>query len=306
MSQQNHIPYLKTISEFYKQLQIGTPQGDDFSIMKIENQPATKRLEMPLFRCNFYRMVFIKNKGVEWVLPESQFNSTENCIYFAYPGKLESWLTKQKIHGYLVCFTPSFVESAQFLELEYPYFAFETSQLLHLNKEEALLLATQQEEMLSEMDNGLTDSKEMLQVLLKRYLISVRRLFVNQDNTLTENKRNDYLIFQRFKKELDDYFSDLAADRLSTQPNVSTIAERLFLNASYLNTIIKGVSGKTSSTIIQEKTLLEAKSYLMHTNLQVTEVAFKLGFTNVSYFNRFFKKWTDLSPSAFRKSIEVV
>ena len=301
MSQENHIPHLKTISAFYKQLQIGTPQGDDFAIMKIEDQPTTKRLEMPLFRCNFYRLVFIKNRGVEWVLPESQFNSTENCIYFAYPGKLESWLTKDKIYGYLVCFTSSFVKTTQFLDLEYPYFAFETSQLLHLQKEDAKQLAAQQEEMLVEINGEYTDRKEMLQALLNRYLISVRRLFLKQYHTWTENKRNDYLIFQRFKKELDDYFSDLAADKLNIQPNVSAIAERLFLNPSYLNTIIKGVSGKKSSTIIQEKTLLEAKSYLMHTNLQITEIAFKLGFTNVSYFNRFFKKWTDLSPSAFRK-----
>ncbi len=108
MSGEYHIPHLKTITDFYDQLQIGVPRGDDFAIMRIEDQPETKRMEMPLFRCNFYRVVFFRNSGVEWSLPDQKFSSSENSICFSYPGKLESWSTSQKIFGCLVCFTEDF------------------------------------------------------------------------------------------------------------------------------------------------------------------------------------------------------
>ncbi|MEM8525300.1 MAG: hypothetical protein AAGG68_11680 [Bacteroidota bacterium] len=60
-----HIPHLKTISDFYQQFRIGQLQDNDFSVMRIEEHPNTKRLKRTLFRCNFYRVVFFLNEGVE-------------------------------------------------------------------------------------------------------------------------------------------------------------------------------------------------------------------------------------------------
>jgi hypothetical protein len=53
MAAHKHIPHLKTISDFYNQLRIGSPQGEAFAMMRIEDQPASKRLEMPLFNVSF-------------------------------------------------------------------------------------------------------------------------------------------------------------------------------------------------------------------------------------------------------------
>lgn len=300
MKKENHIPYLKTISDFYTKLRIGTPQGNDFSIMRIEDQPPSKILEMPLFRCNFFRIVFINNTGVNWQLPDQQFESTEDCIYFAYPGKLESWITSNKIFGYLVCFTESFLASQHFSVQDYPFFSFGTSHLLTLTKVEAERLTHQQEELIAEINSNREDTKEMLAVLLSRYLIELRRLFTALHMSLPKKKKNDQAIFERFTLELDQYFAELSEEKSFSQPNVSLIADKLSLTASYLNSVLKNVSGKTASKLIQEKTILEAKSYLMHTNLQVSEIAYRLGFTNAPYFNKFFKKWTSMSPSAFK------
>lgn len=302
MKNQHHIPHLRSIGDFYEQLRIGPPQGNEFSIMKIEDQPKTKRLEMPLFRCDFYRLVFIKGQGVEWSLPDKQFESTKNCVYFSYPGNLESWKSAEDVYGYLICFTKSFFHSQFFSSMEFPFFTYEKSKLLYLNDVEAAALVEQQEEMLKEIGRKELHSEELLLTLLWRYLIHLKRLFVQLEGLMPENKRNDFLIYQKFKAELDEYFAALASDKLAIHPSVSTIAGRIFLNPSYLNSVIKSVSGKTASELIQEKTILEAKSYLMHTDLRITEVAFKLGIDNVSYFNRLFKKTTALTPSAFKKS----
>jgi AraC-like DNA-binding protein len=87
----------------------------------------------------------------------------------------------------------------------------------------------------------------------------------------------------------------------SLSQNIYQLARQLFVNSNYLNSSIEKPYRQTASAHIQEKILLEAKSFLLHTDLQVSEIAFKLGFENTSYFNRFFKKSTNLTPTEYRK-----
>ena len=300
-----HIPQLATITDFYKQLRIGLPQGDDLAIMRIEDQPPTKRMEMPLFRCNFYRIVFFTNEGVDFQLAEEQLQISSHSIYFAYPGKLESWRTSQKIYGYLVCFTADFAQidalHASF-DHQFPFFNFNGQSLLRCSPETTLPLQQTLERMLEEQSNSFSDRADMLRFLLRQYLIQVRRLYqTNQDQQSPESK-NGQVIFNRFKLAADTYFLALAKGEAREQISVSLIANELHLHPSYLNTVIKNLTGQTASSFLHHQVVLEAKSYLMHTDFQVAEIAFRLGFSNDSYFTRFFKRLTQQTPLAFRKA----
>ncbi|WP_232065279.1 helix-turn-helix domain-containing protein [Rhodocytophaga rosea] len=57
---------------------------------------------------------------------------------------------------------------------------------------------------------------------------------------------------------------------------------------------MKSLTGQPASAHLQRKMILEIKSYLLHTNDQVAEIAYRLGFENIPYFNRFFKNIQDL------------
>ncbi|MCY1547485.1 HTH-type transcriptional activator Btr [compost metagenome] len=72
------------------------------------------------------------------------------------------------------------------------------------------------------------------------------------------------------------------------------------LSAYQLNEIVKASVGKTISEIINAQLILEAKRNLLATSAQVKEIAEMLGYDDISYFIRFFKKHTGLSPEAFR------
>ena len=305
MSTQRHIPHLKTITSFYDQLRIGVPQGDDFALMRIEDQPDSKRAEMPLFRCNFYRLVLFTSPGVEWHNPGEQFSSSPDSLYFSYPGKLESWTSSQKIHGFLVCFTENFARfdpQHSGFEEHYPFFAFNASPLVHLQVDLAKQIKQTLNLMLAEMNGTDPDRKEMLQALLHQYLILARRAYVRNPVFEKGIHQNETAIFNRFRGALDQYFLELANGQASEQASVSLLADRLHLNPSYLNTTIRKLTGTTASTHIHQKTILEAKSYLMHTDLRVAEISHQLGFTNVSYFNRFFKRHSLQTPLSFRKT----
>ncbi|HLG40302.1 MAG TPA: helix-turn-helix domain-containing protein, partial [Chitinophagaceae bacterium] len=94
----------------------------------------------------------------------------------------------------------------------------------------------------------------------------------------------------------------LLETNISSMKNVSQYADLLNLSSYQLNAITKSSVGKTVSDLINEQIILEAKRYLLATPTQIKDVADHLGYEDVSYFIRFFKKHTGHSPAAFRSN----
>lgn len=61
--------------------------------------------------------------------------------------------------------------------------------------------------------------------------------------------------------------------------------------------------GKTTSQVIADRILLEAKRKLIHTNARINQIGYDLGFQDPYYFIKYFKKHLKISPSEFRKTI---
>ena len=79
------------------------------------------------------------------------------------------------------------------------------------------------------------------------------------------------------------------------------IAQKLFLNADYLNRIFKKETGKTISEYVSIARIERAKYLLIASELPVSEIAFEVGFQSLSYFSKIFKKRTGTEPSKYRK-----
>ncbi|WP_205943000.1 helix-turn-helix domain-containing protein [Pedobacter frigidisoli] len=86
----------------------------------------------------------------------------------------------------------------------------------------------------------------------------------------------------------------------------SDYAEKLAVHVNHLNAAVQGVTGKSTTTIINEAIVAETKSLLIHTDWSVAEIAFSLGFEYASYFNNFFKKHTGFTPMKIRTGISTV
>jgi AraC family transcriptional activator of pobA len=74
----------------------------------------------------------------------------------------------------------------------------------------------------------------------------------------------------------------------------SDFATQLNIHVNHLNRALKETSRKTTSRIIAERILQEAKILLKHSKWSVSEIAYALGFTEVTHFNNFFKKHVNL------------
>jgi AraC-like DNA-binding protein len=83
----------------------------------------------------------------------------------------------------------------------------------------------------------------------------------------------------------------------------SDFAQNLHIHVNHLNKTVKAINHKTTSALIKERILAESKRLLEQSLWNVSEIAYSLGFTEVTHFNNFFKKQTDMNPSQFRKSM---
>lgn len=80
----------------------------------------------------------------------------------------------------------------------------------------------------------------------------------------------------------------------------SDFAHQLNVHVNHLNRAIKEPTGKTTSQLIAERILQEAKILLKHSKWSISEIAFALSFTEATHFSNFFKKHTEQRPSKFR------
>ena len=102
------------------------------------------------------------------------------------------------------------------------------------------------------------------------------------------------------KSEIYQNYIRLVLDHYTEWHHVSQYAKAMRITLPHLCTTIKNVSKKTAGDIINDAILMNAKAQLKITNLQIKEIAMSLGFDNVAFFNRFFKKHTGFTPKAYR------
>jgi len=86
--------------------------------------------------------------------------------------------------------------------------------------------------------------------------------------------------------------------------SASDFAQQLHVHVNHLNRAVKEIAGKTTTQLIGERLFQEAKIMLRHSNWNISEIAYALGFSEVTHFNSFFKKMSGMSPGGFRKSLQ--
>nr|WP_275980409.1 AraC family transcriptional regulator [Halalkalibacter alkaliphilus] len=101
------------------------------------------------------------------------------------------------------------------------------------------------------------------------------------------------------KKAID--LIDLNIDKPLT---LSEIAETIHVNSSHLSRQFKKDTDMTIIDFINKKRVEEAKLYLQRGNISVTEVAFMVGFNDLNYFSRVFKKFASTTPSQYMKEVQ--
>lgn len=139
---------------------------------------------------------------------------------------------------------------------------------------------------------GELQHEQMLTHLLNAFLIEAARLQPATSQLSAERKRT-LQQFQGFLARLENSYGK--------EHRVEQYSEFLAISTKRLNDICHSVAGMSAKKIIDERIMLEARRFLLHSELSVQEICFRLGFDDPAYFSRAFKKVTGQPPSAFRQ-----
>lgn len=149
---------------------------------------------------------------------------------------------------------------------------------------------------IDEFETRDTIQGEMLRMLLKRLIIKLTRLAKQQ--LITNDLDNAQI-------DLIRQFNVLVDLHYKTNKQVREYADMLNKSPKTLSNHFSLYNQKTPLQIIHERIVLEARRLLMYTDFSAKEIAFQLGFDDVSAFGKMFKKVTSTSPIDFKKSLNV-
>lgn len=248
-------------------------------------------------RHDFYLVVLItQGTGVH----EIDFNSFEvrpGMVFFLKPGQMHYWEFSADINGYVFFHTRSFFDERYLASHvhNFPlYNQHENIPYIDLEPGHALTLQSLMSDMVLEYRENKSFKWQRIHALLTLSLIEVSRAYPVQKVVFSEG----YWVKVR-------NFQDLVERHYKAEKRSSQYAEMLNISEKHLNRICKQSINKTSSQIIQERVLLEAKRLLMHIQLNVNEISSELGFSDSSYFIRFFKKHENITPLQFQKAYKM-
>jgi AraC family transcriptional activator of pobA len=103
-----------------------------------------------------------------------------------------------------------------------------------------------------------------------------------------------------FRELLERQFPIETPSQRFTMRSAKDFAGQLSVHVNHLNRAIRETTGKTTTNFITDRLVAEAKALLKHTDWNISEIGYSLGFDEPAHFNNFFKKQTQQTPSAFR------
>jgi AraC-like DNA-binding protein len=203
--------------------------------------------------------------------------------------------------GFFCIFTDTFF--SQFGNIkEYPVFLPSGSPIFFLTDEQAPSITNIFCKMLQEISSDYTYKYDVLRNLTFELIHSAMKL-QPATTCLYSGSNASTRISSLFTELLERQFPIESPRQQIVLQSPSAFAAQLSVHVNHLNRALRETTGKTTSRIIAERVTQEARSLLIHTNWNISEIAWTLGFEETPHFINFFKKNTDLSPGSFRATL---
>ncbi len=261
---------------------------NDFFIQDISKQAYKLKLPLPPHKKTVNDIILLTDGEMTRSTGLDNFKVEKNSLFILPEGLITTTSEiSNNLKGFYLHFSDSYLLSTNSKFAEY----MQTPILkVEINEIDRLTYLLKQIERIYNENFNLD--------LIKSYLYT----FLTEINYLSEHTKKTKLstaegIVISFKKLLANY--------CTKEHTVEFYANKLNITPNHLNKITKSVLNKSSSSIINEMLILEAKVHIHQSKQNIGELAFSLGFEDPSYFGRFFKKQTGYTPTEFAKMIDL-
>ncbi len=268
---------------------ICTPlKAEVFSIFRHEQQGKASLPQA--HKHNFYMLLVISKGGGDHTIDFTSHKAAKNQVHFLAPGQAHSWELHPDTRGFQLMFGPEFLEGTP---QQWPFFSFNNHPVLQLSDGDFSDILYELEQITKEYDRADWLSVRIISHRLRVLLSLLERYY--DDAHPAGGQQPLRRLVKQFLSLLEQHYKENAT--------VEFYAELLHITPQYLNIVCKKETGITAGQCIRQRLLLEAKRLLTLTGQDVKEIAYALGFSDTSYFSRFFRRYTGQTPLAFRHEI---
>lgn len=296
---------LESIQEFYESRFQWIPNEirnnfGHFNVFPLQ-APAIGEGAQPLAygRREWYNIVLVFGGGTLHC-SNNQFPVKKQAIVFTNPYTPFGWDERNLItKGYYCLFNEQFLKKDKRI-INFLPFKTDTSPFYELTSAEAInaekLFLRMFEEVASNYDYKYDIAKLLVEELL--HLTMKSKSFKAESPQIQSAAQ--HLTIQ-FLELLERQFPIEEKGQSINLLTASNFANQLHIHVNHLNKSVKETTEKTTTQILKERIAQEAKTLIRHTHWNFSEIAYSLGFKEVTHFNNFFKKATKLTPTQYRK-----
>ncbi|ULQ53202.1 helix-turn-helix domain-containing protein [Flavihumibacter fluvii] len=294
---------VETIEEFYRKKFDWIPDNlrkeiGHFNVFKLDPFVGDKAQPVPYKRRDYFKiMLVIGNSEVHFA--DQVVEVKNQALTFSNPEIPYKWEHLDKIRSGVFCiFNPHFFHKYGNLQ-EYSVFQPGGTHIFELTDEQVDQVNTMYQRMFQEINSDYIHKYDVLRTLvfeLIHFAMKMQPSAKFDKQPINASKRISTLFLELLERQfpIDDNHQSVKLR------SAADFANQLNIHVNHLNRAVKDTTGKTTTQIIAERILQEAKILLKHSAWSVSEIAYALGFTEVTHFNNFFKKHAQLSPLKFR------
>lgn len=284
----------RSVSEFNNELKL---QG--FKAFQIDDDSNATRIYS---RKDFFKICL--TTGISKIhYADKSFEQEGTILFFGNPHIPYSWETISTTYiGYTCLFSEDFLKQSDRLESlqQSPFFKIGGTPVLKISEDQRLFLNTLFQKMIEEQASDYTFKDELIRNYIN--LIIHEALKLQPSEIYSLNKNGTARIASVFLELLERQFPIETPSSPLQMKTAQDYSKTLNIHVNYLNRAVKEITGKSTTTLITERIITEAKALLQHTDWNISEIASALGFEYTTYFNNFFKKQTGTNPRSLRES----
>ena len=270
-----------------------------FNVFKMEECYLPGRPAIQYSRRDFYKIALMRGRHLYHYGDKTLEVAGSTLLFFnpQIPYTFER-LTEDD-GGYFCIFKDAFfAEHIRGSLKDLPMYAVNGKPAYVLNPQQDTAFEQIFEKMLDELDSNYVFKYD----LIRNYILEMIHgaLKLQPSETLYKHADANARITAVFTELLERQFPIESRSQQFALRSAKDFADKLNVHTNHLNRAIKTSTGKTTTSHIAERVATEAIALLKHTNWNISEISYSLGFEAPSHFNNFFKKQTSLTPGAYR------
>lgn len=294
---------IEKLEEFYKRKFNWIPDNlrneiGHFNVFRLDPFVGKRAKPVPYKRRDFFKIMLVIGTGkVHYA--DKVVVVQKQALAFSNPQIPYKWEHTDSIRsGFFCIFNQHFFH--QFGDInQYSVFQSNGTHVFELSDEQVNQVSTLYERMFEEINSDYMLKYDVLRTIvfeLLHFAMKMQPTAKFDKQQINASQRISALFLELLERQ---FPIDDSHQRINLR-SASDFADQLNIHVNHLNKALKETIHKTTSQVIAERKLQESKILLKHSTWNVSEIAYALGFTEVTHFNNFFKKHVELSPVKYR------